>query len=811
MPQVVLPALIGAAAGATGTFTGVTILGSYALGGAVVYGGLALVSSLTAPKPPDFGSLSSNTKRVIRTSVEDARWVVGRARVGGVLAYYLEPDDRSVHLVIVLSEGPVDGVYKVWIDGQELSWEQQDATSRTSAGGYRMTEGKKHVATSGSKYENAIEITPYYDGGTVQDLIDAEDSQWTSAHRLEGKCFVHVKMTQPNYGNNTDARVYNSFPALEFLVSGQKITWPGQTTPRWTSNAAAIRYWWLTERRGVPKSAIDEKEFKEAFDYCGATIRNDLPPVYTNDGYPETDFRYQINGVIRSSDPHDRVEAEMDFAWAGSVVEISGRHIFRPGRDRPVADHGVITEADIIQRQSIQPAPALSDRVNAVSMSIAQSIEHDWSEVPLLEFVDSEGQDRDGRKLAKDLGTRPYVCCPVAGGRLMAILTRRARAQKTYSIRIAPGENLERLNIIPSDIVTLSDPTLGIDAVRCMVMQRAVNPDWSIDLVLEQSLDGTYADSTVLPPLHGKSLNFRGNLAPPDAPKNVRVAPVTSVTDDGTARSFITASWSAVPHRTSINVQGPAEQTVVKIDQTVEATGTREDIQVLHPGTYTVTIVHISNRGVRSAAVTRTAVISWAGLDLGGQRWIRGEGDPTNDLGRDGFFYLDSTNGELWEKLSGVWQRVTRLTAADGTRWITGASLPAPLIGKIGDFYLRTTNGYVYEKTAIRTWTYRSDLTGPAGPTGPPGRDGKDGRNAADPDTWYSAIRLQRGGRTNADFALPAGGGNRSGKPYFWDIDFLEDNPSGEGKRATVRTRYAQNFVTNSGGITTVFAKWGGT
>lgn len=68
-----------------------------------------------------------------------------------------------------------------------------------------------------------------------------------------------------------------------------------------------------------------------------------------------------------------------------------------------------------------------------------------------------------------------------------------------------------------------------------------------------------------------------------------------------------------------------------------------------------------------------------------------------------------------------------------GSLWSTGAGVPSAGTGVVGDFYLNTTNGDVYEKTGASTWTLRDNLTGPAGavgatgPTGPTGATGPQG------------------------------------------------------------------------------------
>ena len=57
--------------------------------------------------------------------------------------------------------------------------------------------------------------------------------------------------------------------------------------------------------------------------------------------------------------------------------------------------------------------------------------------------------------------------------------------------------------------------------------------------------------------------------------------------------------------------------------------------------------------------------------------------------------------------------------------WLGAAGAPAGTLGKIGDWYLNYTNGDVFEKTADTVWTNRTNIKGAQGPQGPAGVDGQ--------------------------------------------------------------------------------------
>jgi hypothetical protein len=144
-----------------------------------------------------------------------------------------------------------------------------------------------------------------------------------------------------------------------------------------------------------------------------------------------------------------------------------------------------------------------------------------------------------------------------------------------------------------------------------------------------------------------------------------------------------------------------------------------------------------------------------AGID--GSLWFSGAGVPSGGLGKVPDWYLNETNGDVYEKTGETtWTLRDNLTGpqgpqgvqgntgatgpqgAPGSKWYAGTGVPATGAHTVGDWYLNDANGDVYEKTEVSTWTLRDNITGPqglqgdAGPTGdvgPAGSNGTDGRD----------------------------------------------------------------------------------
>ena len=108
-----------------------------------------------------------------------------------------------------------------------------------------------------------------------------------------------------------------------------------------------------------------------------------------------------------------------------------------------------------------------------------------------------------------------------------------------------------------------------------------------------------------------------------------------------------------------------------------------------------------------------------------GEKWHTGSGAPPGATGVVGDWWLDSSSGDFWEKTgTSTWTPrgnlkgptgATGSTGAAGTpgeKWYSGAGAPPGATGTLGDWYLDTVNGDVYEKTGASTWTVRSNIHG---------------------------------------------------------------------------------------------------
>ena len=603
-----MPAIIAVAAlagAAVAAFTGGAVLGT-----ALLYAGLAagsyLINKALAPKPPRLSlpDLTTDVGNQSRTTTLDsttaARWVLGRARTAGFLTWVYEEDEDVIHLVFTLSEGPCHRLHKVYIEGEDLNI-VPGGTSYTGATGY--------IPDETSDYRDKIEFW-FYSGdprsGAPTSLSAVDSTYWSSSHQGVGLCFVHAKLTQPNYGQGTeevdyDTRFWTNIPQINFVIDGIKITWPGQTTPTWTRNAAALRYWYETERLDRPTSAIDNASVRAAITTCGTRVGS---------GTGE-DIRFAVDGVLTSEDQPRTVLDEMDFAMQGFVFEVDGKLKFVPGREIPNTDGTALdVDSTMIRFQGAQPAPALSDRVNATSMSLNQSYLHDWLSTDIDEVTDDAAITRDGRRLTRNLSTKRFVSNPYTARRLMAIAIRRARASATYSYQLTPGDSFQNLTHLPGDLLLVTDIARGLDNSRMMVTHQTLNTDWSVNLTMIETPVGIYRDDAVVLPQQPRKFTLSKRSGQPTAPTNLAATHTVVVLDDGTIQTRIKITWDAAPHQTVIRIRN-SDSTY-----TDEAFVTSNSIEFFTPGpgTFTITARFSSVANVLGAVSTLDHIITWASI-----------------------------------------------------------------------------------------------------------------------------------------------------------------------------------------------------
>ena len=500
--------------------------------------GVGLLVRAFAPKPPSIPGINPGSagagrgaaENTLNDAITPARWVVGQVRCGGKVVWVHVDDDEdiinadtkrdtvsSLHMAMVLSQNECDSIQEIWLDGEKLD------VTKSSSGGHSVYTADGFVCHEYFK-NDGTEGAECFAAATGADLsFNASDVS------AMGLSWVYLKFTQNDYGNDLDSRRYSRIPRIEFVVRGIKIRSgrnpSGSSAKNWTENAAIVRKWWLTERRGIAWGRINKTFYNAARTRCDTLI--DISNLTNFDSSAmSTDLkRYTINGLIHSGDDVTRIEQDMDFAWDGSIVDWDGELLFRPGGTRTAVKE--ITGDDVVEEPIYRPGTSLN--ANRYICDIPQSEWHDY--LPYTLTVDDTGkQDYDGQILSLNLGSTELVSNPAQAANLLRSAARRARASSNIEIIIAPGDDFENTTIVPGDRVTASFPELGINDQDFFVLDSRVLPGWATKLTLTEWGSDWYDDSVSLEHYSPRQILGVGDLSAP-SPVTVTIAALQN--DDG--------------------------------------------------------------------------------------------------------------------------------------------------------------------------------------------------------------------------------------------------------------------------------------
>ena len=181
-----------------------------------------------------------------------------------------------------------------------------------------------------------------------------------------------------------------------------------------------------------------------------------------------------------------------------------------------------------------------------------------------------------------------------------------------------------------------------------------------------------------------------------------------------------------------------------------------------------------------------------------GEKWFSGTGAPAGGTGIIGDWYLNDANGDVYEKTgASAWTLRDNLTGPQGvqgnpgtpgvvgSKWYSGTGAPAGGTGVVGDWYLNDTNGDVYEKTGASTWTLRDNLTGPTGTQGTQGNPGTAGTTGLSSDCWNFTYNST----TTTPGTVPSGQIRFDAVSYAGLVKMWVSNTSKDGTDTTILIR----------------------
>src|ERR1039458_1719741 len=209
MPVAIIGAVVAAGVGAaTGaTLFGLTVWETFfaRIAFSLIVSELssALSPKAKSPSQNNLASQAQQRTQQITQAVGPSEVVYGTVLKSGTVVYASNTQTNAyTHIVIVVADHEVAGLDEVLVNSDVVPNDYLDAGGNVITGKYSVyLRIKKHLGTTGQPADSALV---------------AEDSAWTSAHKLEERAYIYIRYKR----NQT---VFPGAPNFAVIVRGKKI------------------------------------------------------------------------------------------------------------------------------------------------------------------------------------------------------------------------------------------------------------------------------------------------------------------------------------------------------------------------------------------------------------------------------------------------------------------------------------------------------------------------------------------------------------------------------------------------------------
>ncbi len=446
---------------------------------------------------PDLGSVSqaqANNEGVLLNrsgTLNNIPVVYGQRKVGGTIVFMDTNGNRNQHLymAIVLSEGRVESIGKVFIDGID-------------ADDSRFTQ------------RNLIDIEKNTGSDTQQAsaLLKQCDS-WTDDHRLQGVAYLACKFTMPEVKTQEDAdkNPWSGIPKIQAIVKGKMVAssatagasdYATENAPLsnpTSNNPADIILDYLRNPRfgrGLSNDQIDFPSFSAARALYATQVT-------LADG-TQTAFM-QLNPVLDTgATVMDNLKKLLVQAQSG-LPYVQGKFKLKPqftGSLTSPVDPTPTPVFDLEEKHIVDGVelvdPGIRNQANQVRVSYIdpnqQGGEQDWSTNEVIyPTVDSA---RDLEMLTEDNDKRvikeynlEYITHPGLAGYHAKLLCENERRLKTMSVKCTA----ELHDVEVGDIIRVKWDSLGLNYAFFKVISWEVDDNYEITLGLKEHLPANYS------------------------------------------------------------------------------------------------------------------------------------------------------------------------------------------------------------------------------------------------------------------------------------------------------------------------------
>ena len=216
----------------------------------------------------------------------------GRVLLGGPKAFF-EAQDGTLHQIVVIHHGPVDGLIRFWVDGEPVTLDADDKVHRYMRLLFR--DGSGPVS------------------GDYPEVLSRFPNLWTSQHRLEGQATFNTA-----FGDPADEDFVGYFPKgtqtmVQAEVRASRVR-DMLGAMVYSENAALCIRDYLIHPDGwrIPAASIDDDSFGRFAVICGQAV-----PLLAGGTEP----RYRLCGHYALDDAPKDVVARMLAACDGQVYQ----------------------------------------------------------------------------------------------------------------------------------------------------------------------------------------------------------------------------------------------------------------------------------------------------------------------------------------------------------------------------------------------------------------------------------------------------------------------------------------------------------
>tara|TARA_B100000029_G_scaffold156697_1_gene151912 strand:+ start:537 stop:2696 length:2160 start_codon:yes stop_codon:yes gene_type:complete len=615
-----------------------------------------LYFSSRRPESPDFGDSDFNNfeKGILlnhQSNDMSIPVVYGERKIGGTRVFVETSgtDNEFLYIALVLCEGEIESVDKIYIDDKEVTWSGTlaDDTLRTVGSG------------DGNFYKDSaslISVKCHYgtDSQAQCDLLGTL-TNWTTNHRLRGLAYISLKIKW-----NQDA--FSGLPTIHALIKGKKVVAYNSSSIAQTAAHSDNPAWclldYLTNERygkGIPIANID------------------IPSFYTASGVCDTDVTAYGSTTIDVLDCNAVIDTSRKVL--DNVRELAkGARSFLPftgGKYKMIVETTgsasiTLTEDDIVGGYSLA-SESKSNKFNRVIVSFInparnyQVDEVQWPELDDSAYASADQhatmKTADGGFLLEGRFDFSTITSPYQALELAEVICRRSRDSKGLQLTVG----FDAYDLAIGDIVNITISSLGYSAKPHRVIGITFREDYLMDLNLVIHQDAHYTWATKTQVTATPSTNL---------PNPYSVSAPASVT---LSDEMVEYSDGVVITRLNVLV-GASTDLFVQYYQVETKLSTESDYKIIGKGTqlnyHQLNVVDDKTYDVRVKAINALGVSS---TYTSGSRKIVGATETPNDVTDLSVSMVGSNQMELtWTPVSDLdisWYEIRYQNVTSGATW----------------------------------------------------------------------------------------------------------------------------------------------